>query len=160
MSQVRYSETLVRRATRDHVWRSLGAGFWLALVLFGVAVLIGFPRASHGWLLGLAGTLLALACLIALFAARTRRRVSLARMLEFDDGRVSLDMTAGRFRATCSLGSFDLPLGWITSVSRHADYWLLDCGQRTQMVVPTAGLDWVTLEGWLEELRRSGARVR
>jgi hypothetical protein len=160
MSQVHYTEVVIRRASRHQVLSALGLGYWLAIGLLGCSFLTGLYLARYDWFLGMIGTVLAQACLIPFLAARMRTRHSLARLVELDDGNVSIDIIAGRLRAISCLGSFDLPLSRIRSVTCQQDFWLLNSQAGVLMSIPTHGLEWSTLQAWQDELRRAGAKVK
>lgn len=159
MAQIRYTETVIRRAARQQIQGALGPWYWVALSLVGAFVFTGLARGWNNWLFGVLAAVAAQSVLIPLLAVRMRTRASLARLRALDDGRVSLDMTAGRFRLISRLGSIDLPLNRISRVTCRDDYWILKSGRSVLMMVPTEGVEWGTTQGWLEELRRSGAQL-
>lgn len=160
MSKVRFTEVVVRRAARHQVLERLGWTYWFGVGLLGSAFLIAVGNGQFPIFFLLSGALLALACLAPLLAIKMRTAASLERMLELDDGAVSIDIHAGRFRAISPLGSFDIPLNRITEVSCHDDFWLLKSTAGLLLSVPIEELQWATQQGWLEELRHSGAKVR
>jgi hypothetical protein len=160
MSQVHYTEAFIRRATRHQVLSALGVAYWLATGLLSCSFLIGLYLARHDWFMGLTGAVLAQACLFPFLALRMRTRRSRTRLLELQDGKVSVDIHAGRLRTISRLGSSDIPLTRIRSVTCHEDFWLLNSAAGVLMAIPTDGLEWVTLQGWQDELRRSGATMK
>jgi hypothetical protein len=160
MSQVHYTEAVMRRATRHQVLRSLGFSYWLAIGLLGCSFLIGLYLAKSDWFMGFIGTVLVQACLIPLLVVRTRNQQARERLVELDDGKASVDITAGRLRTISRLGSSDIPLSRIASVSCHDDFWLLNSRTGLLMAIPVKGLEWTTLQGWQDELRLVGAKVK
>jgi hypothetical protein len=160
MSQVRYTEAFVRRTSRHQVLKVLGLAYWLAAGLLGCSLLVGLYLARNDWFMGLIGTILVQACLIPFLAVRSRTRQSLARLHELDDGKISVDITRGRLRTISSLGISDIPLSRVTAVSCHEDFWLLDSSAGLLMAVPVKELEWATLQGWRDELRLAGAKVK
>ncbi len=159
MAQVKYSKAVVKRAIRHQVRKALGTLYWIALALLGASFVFGVFSGRHDWFFGLTGTILVQACLVPLIAIRMRTNASLARLIALGEEGVSIDMNSGRFRAISSLGSIDLPLSRITTVTCSPDYWLLKSGRSTMMMLPTADIPWPTVDGWLSELRKAGAKV-
>ena len=159
MAQVKYSKQLVKRAIRHQVRKALGSLYWIALVLLGASFLFGALRGQHDWFFGLTGTILVQACLVPLIAIRMKTNSSMARLIALGEEGVSIDMNSGRFRAISVLGSIDLPLSRITTVTCSPDYWLLKSGRSTMMMLPTTDIPRQIADGWLDELRRAGARL-
>ena len=159
MAQVKYSKHIVKRAIRHQVRKALGPPYWMMIALLAGAGIVAMLSGRHVWLACLIGSFFLQACLLPLVVIRLRSSTSIARLLALGSEDVAIDMTSGRLRAISALGSVDLPLSRITSVTCSPDYWLLQSGRSTMMMLPTADVPWPTVDGWLNELRQAGATV-
>lgn len=160
MSRVKFTADIVRSAVRHQVLERLGWTYWTGVGLLGCTFTVATISDPLPGFAFSAGTLLALACLAPLLEIGVRTRAALSRLLELDDGRMSIDIHAGRLRANSPFGHFDIPLNRITEVSCHDDFWLLKSTTGVLVSVPVVDLEWTTQQFWLEELRLFGAKVR
>ena len=138
---------------------AMGTFYWIALILLSVSVVFGVRLGKYDWFLGMTGTALVLACLVPLLAIRNRASASIARLRALGEAGVSIDMASGRLLVASVLGNMDLPLNRITTVTCTPDYWLLKSGRSTMMMLPTTDIPRQIADGWLDELRRAGARL-
>ncbi|MEP6882118.1 MAG: hypothetical protein ABI866_09000 [Dokdonella sp.] len=159
MAHVKYSKALMERATRHQIRKTLGARYWISILLLVAAGVVTLASGQNIWLAYVIGAILLQACFIPLLAMRLRASWSLVRLWSLGMHEVAVDMQSGRFRAHSALGSMDLPLNRITSVTCAEDYWLLHSGRSTTLLLPTAEVPWPTTDSWLNELRQAGAKV-
>lgn len=159
MAHVKYSRALIKRAVRHQVIKALGGRYWIFLALLAATGAITLFSGQNEGLGSIVGVLLLQACLVPLVVTHLRAKSAISRHSTLGTHGVAIDMHSGRLRAHSALGSVDLPLNRITSVTCSEDYWLLHSGRSTMMLLPTADVPWPTADGWLNELRQAGARV-
>jgi membrane protein YdbS with pleckstrin-like domain len=159
MAHVKYSKALMQRAARHQLRKTLGARYWISIMLLVAAGAVTWVSGQNIWLVYVIGSILLQAFLVPLLALRLRAKDSLVRIWSFGTSEAAIDIQSGRFRAHSAFGSVDLPLSRITSVTCTEDYWLLHSGRSTTMVLPTAEVPWPTTDSWLNELRQAGAKV-
>lgn len=159
MAHVKYTKALIKRAVRHQVSKMLGDRYWIFIALLAAIGVMTLLSGQNVWLTYVIGALLLQMCLVPLVVMHLRAKSTIARLWTLGPHGVAIDMHSGRFRANSALGSVDLPLSRITSVTCAEDYWLLHSGRSTMMLLPTADVPWSTADGWLNELRQAGARV-
>lgn len=159
MQEIRFTESVVRRAAIRGVLRSFGPVFFVAVLLLSISVMLGLIRGDRSWFIGSTLTILGLALAVPIAAIAMHTRVGLAKFRRLENGNAALELSSGRLRVASNVGTLEMPVAQITRVWRYPEFWILLSGKSILMTVPLAGIPAGVLSSWQEELRTAGARV-
>lgn len=135
-----FSEQLVRKAVLAFWRKSVGAGFFVAMLLLALALTYLLFRNDYSWYTGAAGTVLFLGTVIAVsvYASHFRRSLEVFRRMQPP----SAELEAGEevFKISSSLGESSHPWSVIQEVWQFEDFWLLLLSRAQFMTLPIASL--------------------
>ncbi len=158
--RVRYSEEILRRASRRFLWRYMGrdavlgpAGFVLALVLwFGLGVREWYVVALGGGGVLLGG--------MALLAGALFRSRAVARFRQMTDPTVVWHFSDEGLATESELGRVEAPWSAVTKLWRFPEAWLLFFGAGGYSTLPADDLG-ADVRAFIEaRVRDAGGQVR
>ena len=159
MQEVQYTEALIRRWTRYSMVRNLGPLYLLAMLLLSSSVSLSLVRANYDWFFGITATVLAFGILVPLGVLRQHIQAGLRRLRELDNGKLSVDILAGRLRIASAMGNTDIPLVRVTQLKRFPGFWVLLTHKASLMTFPITDVPVAVQQRWLLEFQAVGTKI-
>jgi len=154
-----YSTPLLRQAVFAFWWRSVGVGFFVALLIaaIGLVVLVALGQAS--WLIaGLAAVLLVgIAFAIVVYVVHYRR--SLHKFRQMDEPRATFCADESSFTMTSDIGTTTLQWSAVKELWQFPRVWLLLYSKAQFTTLPLACLSPETQAYIVQCVRAAGGKV-
>ena len=154
-----YTEPLLRQAVWRFWRRSVGWGFFVALVLLAGVVLFLWWRGDRSWLLGATGTVLVLGLVViaALYVSHFRNTLGTFRAM--GPATATMQMDEASFTVSSSLGSTTMPWTAVNELWQFPDVWLLMYSKAQFSTLPLASLPPDVQSFILQRVQAAGAKV-
>ena len=159
MQEVQYTEALIRRWTRHSMYRNLGPLYLIAMLLLSSSISFSVLRGYYDWFFGVTVTVFALGILVPLGVLRKHIQAALRRLRELDNGKLSIDILAGRLRIASAMGNTDIPLARVTQLKRFPGFWVLLTHKASLMTFPITDVPVAVQQRWLLELQAVGTKI-
>jgi hypothetical protein len=157
--QLHYSEALIRRAVwafwrRVVGWRFVGAtAFVLACLIYNLWL------GDRSWWVGVSGSLVGFALLVALALYVVHYRGSIGRFRRMKSPHATFEASEERFRVSSDVGASEFSWSVITEVWQFEDFWLLFFSRGQFITLPLADLDSDARHLIAERIREHGGKV-
>lgn len=159
MQEIQYTEALIRSWTRYSMYRNVGPLYLVAMLLLSSSIGFGIVRGNHDWFFGVIATVFALGILVPLGVLRQHNQAALRRLRELEDGKLSIDILAGRLHLASALGNTDMPLVRVTQIKRFPAFWILLTGKASLMTLPITAIPIAVQQRWLLEFQAVGTKI-
>ena len=157
--KLHYSEALIRRAVLAFWWRATG---WL-YVIAGLVVLIAFCSGllsgDRSWWVGVSGTILCMAVIVAAALYVVHLRGSLARFRRMRNPEATFELGEERFRVSSDVGTSEMDWKTITEIWCFPEFWLLFFSRAQFITLPAADLSADARDFILAKAKSCGAKV-
>ena len=154
-----FSEALIRRAVKAFWWRTTGWSYFVAVVLVLGSFCYALWTGDRSWWVGVSGTILGVAVIMAGALFFIHYRGSLTRFRRMRNPQATFDLGEERFRVCSDVGTAEMTWSTITDIWRFPDFWLLFLSPAQFITLPTADLDPAAREFILRKVK-SQANVR
>jgi len=154
-----YSKALLNQAVFAFWRRSVGIGFFVALLIaaLGLVVLVALGQAS--WLIGALATVLALGIAFAIFVYVVHYRRSLHKFRQMDNPEATFRADESSFTMSSDIGTTTLQWSAVKELWQFPNVWLLLYSKAQFTTLPLACLPPDTRAYIVERIRESGGKV-
>ncbi len=159
MQEIQYTEALIRRWTRYSMYRNLGPLYLIAMLLLSSSMTFSILRGSHDWFFGATATVFVLGIVVPLSVLRKHVQAALRRLSELDDGKLNIDILAGRLHLSSAMGNTDIPLARVTQLKRYPSFWVLLTHKASLMTLPITAIPIAVQQRWLQEFQAVGTKI-
>ena len=154
-----YSESLLRQAVFGFWRRSVGVGFFVALLIaaLGLLVLVALGQAS--WLIGGLAAVLVLGIAFAIVVYIVHYRRSLRKFRQMDKPRSTFRADESSFTMSSDIGTTTLQWSAVKELWQFPNVWLLLYSKAQFSTLPLACLSPETQAYIVQRVRASGGKV-
>jgi len=154
-----YSESLLRQAVFGFWHRSVGIGFFVALLIaaLGLVVLVALGQSS--WIIGGLAAVLLLGIAFAIVVYVVHYRNSLRRFRQMDKPRSTLRADESSFTMSSDIGTTTLQWSAVKELWQFPSVWLLLYSKSQFSTLPLACLSPETQAYIVERVRAAGGKV-
>ncbi|MBU1412480.1 YcxB family protein [Myxococcota bacterium] len=155
-----YEESVVSRAVRCYWRRSLGVGYWIALLMVVVSLGVLLVQGTQAWILVTltATTVLAVGFAALFFIVHYRSSLGRFRRMVPPEAKFAVDDET--FAFTSSMGEAKLKWSVIRELWKFDDLWLILYAQGGFNVLPVAGVLKPMREFIEDRVKASGGKIR
>ena len=154
-----YSKELLNQAVFAFWRRSVGVGFFVALLIaaLGLVVLVALGQAS--WLIGALATVLALGIAFPIFVYVIHYRRSLHKFRQMDNPEATFHAEESSFTMSSDIGTTTLQWSAVKELWQFPNVWLLLYSKAQFTTLPLACLPPDTQAYIVQRIRESGGKV-
>jgi YcxB-like protein len=154
-----YSTALLRQAVFGFWWRSVGVGFFVALFIaaIGIVVLVALGQAS--WIIGVLATVLAAGIGFAAAVYIVHYRNSLRKFRQMDTPRSTFRAEESSFTMSSDIGTTTLQWSTVKELWQFQSVWLLLYSKSQFTTLPIECLSPETQAYIVQRVRESGGKV-
>lgn len=154
-----YSEALLRQAVFAFWWRSVGIGFFVALFIaaIGLVVLVALGQAS--WLIGVLATVLVAGIGFAIAVYVVHYRNSLRKFRQLDKPRSTFSADDSSFTLISDIGTTTLQWSAVKELWQFQSVWLFLYSKSQFTTLPVACLSPETQAYIVQCVRTAGGKV-
>jgi drug/metabolite transporter (DMT)-like permease len=154
-----YSTTLLRQAVFAFWRRSVGVGFFVALLIaaLGLVVLVALGQAS--WIIGGLAAVLVLGIAFAIVVYVVHYRRSLRKFRQMDQPRATFRADDSSFTMSSDIGTTTLQWSAVKELWQFPNVWLLLYSKAQFTTLPLACLPAETQTYIVQRVRESGGKV-
>lgn len=154
-----YSTTLLRQAVFAFWRRSVGVGFFVALLIatLGLVVLVALGQSS--WIIGGLATVLAVGIAFAIVVYVVHYRRSLHKFRQMDKPQATFRAEESSFTMSSDIGTTTLQWSAVKELWQFSNVWLLLYSKAQFTTLPLACLPPETQTYIVQRIRESGGKV-
>src|SRR5262245_969518 len=154
-----YSKALLNQAVFAFWWRSVGVGFFVALLIaaLGLVALVALGQAS--WVIGALATVLALGVAFAIFVYVVHYRRSLQKFRQMDKPEATFHAEESSFTMSSDIGTTTLQWSAVKELWQFPNVWLLLYSKAQFTTLPLACLPPDTQAYIVQRIREAGGKV-
>lgn len=154
-----YTKALLNQAVFAFWWRSVGVGFFVALLIaaLGLVALVALGQAS--WLIGALATVLALGVVFAIFVYVVHYRRSLQKFRQMDKPEAKFHAEESSFTMSSDIGTTTLQWSAVKELWQFPNVWLLLYSKAQFTTLPLACLPPDTQAYIVQRIREAGGKV-
>lgn len=138
--RIEYTEELVKRAVFEFWKRTVGVGLPVALMLMVVLFAYLIWSGDRTWMVGLLGTMIALAIIVVVAVYLVHYRNSMQKFRNMRDPSAMLELHDEHLNIKSDAGSGEVRKTLITEVWVYADFWLVFLSRSQFFTIPTTTL--------------------
>jgi len=154
-----YSEELVKKSVVAFWQRTLGVGFFVALLaLLGGFVLL-LVAGNHSWYVGVLGTVLIFGVIFAIALFLNHYRSALKKLRQMHPAQATLQLSDSGFVMTSTIGTSQLTWAAVTDVWQFPTFWLLFFSKAQFVTIPLETLSQETRSFVEQNVRNAGGKV-
>jgi hypothetical protein len=157
--KLHYSEALIRRAVFAFWWRATGWLYFLAGLVVLIAFCYGLWSGDRSWWVGVFGTILGMAVIVAAALYIVHLRDSLNRFRRMRNPQATFELGEERFRVSSDVGTSEMDWKTITEIWCFPDFWLLKLSRAQFITLPAADLSADARDFILAKAKSCGAKV-
>jgi heme/copper-type cytochrome/quinol oxidase subunit 4 len=154
-----YSEPLLRQAVFAYWRRSIGVGFFVALVVITANLVVLFVQGDRSWWMGAISTLWAIAVALLPMIYFVHLRNSMQKFRAMGRPQATLLAQESCFTFSSEIGSSTLAWSAVTEVWCFPNFWLLLFSKSQFVTLPLADLPTAMREFILERIEAAGGKV-
>ncbi len=154
-----YSESLLRSAALSFWRRTLGLGFFVALSLLAVGIVVLRTQGAAGWVLGALAAVLGMGVLfmVALYVVHSRRALGTFRKMGSPSATFRADDSS--FTFSSHVGTTTLHWSAVAELWQFSDVWLMLYSKAQFSTLPTACVSPEMLRFVRERVQAAGGKV-
>jgi len=154
-----YSESLLRQAVFGFWHRSVGIGFFVALLIaaLGLVVLVALGQSS--WIIGGLATVLAVGMAFAIVVYVVHYRRSLQKFRQMNSPQATFRAEESSFTMVSDIGATTLQWSAVKELWQFSNVWLLLYSKAQFTTLPLACLPPETQTYIVQRIRESGGKV-
>lgn len=154
-----FTEQIVRQAVYGFWWRTVGAGFIVALALVALGVGLLVALGANTWFVGAAGSVLLMGTVFAMTVYAVHYRASMRRFGEMGRPQATFRVDASTFTVSSDIGTTTLQWSAVKELWQFADVWLLLYSRAQFSTLPVACLSPEMQATIIQRIRASGGRI-
>ena len=154
-----YSEALLRQAVFAFWWRSVGVGFFVALLIAALGLGILVTQGVAFWLIGALAIVLAVGIGFATVIYIVHYRNSLRKFRQLDEPRATFHADESSFTMSSDIGTTTLQWSAVKELWQFPSVWLLLYSKAQFSTLPLACLSPETQAYIVQRVRESGGKV-
>ena len=158
-SQLNYSEALVQQAVIRFWLRSVGAGFFAAIVLLVSLFIFMLYTSPSGWFVGALGAFLFLAVLFVVLVYVVHYKRSINKFKAMNPKSASLAVSESEFSLSSSLGTVSLTWQAISEVWVYENMWLIFFSKYQFSTIPLSGISEEEQVYFLAQIKLAGGKI-
>jgi hypothetical protein len=158
--QVRYTESLIKRATMRFWLRFIAWHGFAVVVLMSVCLLYLLMIGDHSWYVSVGATVLALAVLMGPSVYFVYRNRSLATFRRMAEPTVTMNFSDAGISTQSDLGGGNLAWRGITQVWTFPEVWLVFIAKWHYFTIPTESLSDEVRQFIKQKVQEHGGKVR
>jgi len=157
---LRYTPALVRRAAFAYCRRTVGLGYFVAVIGMAAAVSVLVWQGDRSWTVGFFGAFVVIGFVwpVAMFVAQSRQ--AFAKFGAMSTPEASLVVSDDGLEITSDLGRAKFPWASISAVWRSPNFWLLVFANSGFSTIPLESIPSDVQVFILESVARSGGKVQ
>lgn len=154
-----YSETLLRQAVFAFWWRSVGVGFFVALLIAAIGLVVLVALGQSSWIVGGLAVVLAIGVAFAIMVFVVHYRRSLQKFRQMDKPQAAFRAEEASFTMVSDIGTTTLQWSAVKELWQFSNVWLLLYSKAQFTTLPLACLPPETREYIVQCVRAAGGKV-
>jgi hypothetical protein len=154
-----YSTALLRQAVFAFWRRSVGAGFFVALLIAGIGLVVLVALGQASWIIGALATVLAVGIGFAAAIYIVHYRNSLRKFRQMDTPRSTFRAEESSFTMSSDIGTTTLQWSTVKELWQFQSVWLLLYSKSQFTTLPVECLSPETQAYIVQRVRESGGKV-
>ena len=160
VTQLRYSESMVRLSVRAYWWRTTGWRFFITLLLISIGFGYLLISGDRGWYMGFLGAVLFIGIAMSIAVYVVHFNNGMAKLRAMGEPVATLRVSDSEISFESGAGSGSLPWRAITEVWKLPHIWLLMMSKAQFVTLPLDGVDEVVRDFILDRVRAAGGTIR
>jgi hypothetical protein len=154
-----YSTTLLRQAVFAFWRRSVGGGFFVALLIAALGLIVLVALGQSSWIIGGLATVLAVGIAFAIVIYVVHYRRSLHKFRQMDKPQATFRAEESSFTMSSDIGTTTLQWSAVKELWQFSNVWLLLYSKAQFTTLPLACLPPETQTYIVQRIRESGGKV-
>ena len=157
--QLNYSEALIQQAVVRFWFRSVGAGFFVAIIFLVSLFIFMLYTSQSSWLFGALGAFLFLAVLFVVLVYVVHYKRSINKFKAMNPKSASLEVSESEFSLSSSLGTVSLTWQAISDVWVYENMWLIFFSKYQFSTIPLSGISEEEQAYFLAQIKLAGGKI-
>jgi hypothetical protein len=158
-AKLTYDVSLLRKAVFAFWRRTIGVGFPLAWLVVGISFVYLVIGGESSWVVGVMGTILALAALFVLTIYVVHFRRTMQKFSDMGEPHAELQVNDSSFSVASGAGNATLPWSSVEELWCFSKFWLFLFSKSQFMTLPVDSCSPELLEFIIKKVDSSGGRV-
>jgi hypothetical protein len=154
-----YSTALLRQAVFAFWWRSVGVGFFVALLIAAIGLVVLVALGQSSWIVGGLATVLAVGVAFAIVVYVVHYRRSLQKFRQMDKPQALFRAEESSFTMISDIGTTTLQWSAVKELWQFSNVWLLLYSKAQFTTLPLACLPPETQAYIVQRVRTAGGKV-